>query len=63
MDKNTLTGFILIALVMIGFGWYSQPSEEEMAEMMRQDSITQVKKQQAELKKKAEAARRKNAKR
>ncbi len=56
MDKNTLTGFILIALVMIGFGWYSQPSEEEMAEMMRQDSITQVKKQQAELKKKAEAA-------
>ena len=56
MDKNTLTGFVLIALVMIGFGWYTQPSDEEVAEMIRQDSIAQVMKQQAELKQKAETA-------
>ena len=29
MDKNTVTGFILIALVLIGFSWYSQPSAEQ----------------------------------
>ena len=56
MDKNTLTGFVLIALVMIGFGWYSQPSEEEMAKLVAQDSIAQVMKEKAELKKKAESA-------
>ena len=56
MDKNTLTGFVLIALVMIGFGWFSQPSEEEMAKMVEQDSINQVMKEQAALKKKAEIA-------
>lgn len=56
MDKNTLTGFVLIALVMIGFGWYSQPSEEEIARMVEQDSIAQVMKEKAELKKKAETA-------
>ena len=39
MDKNTITGFILIALVLIGFSWYSRPSEEQIAEMARQDSI------------------------
>ena len=43
MDKNTITGFILIALVLIGFSWYSRPSEEQMAEMARQeDSIARV---------------------
>ena len=42
MDKNTVTGFILIALVLIGFNWYSRPSEAEMQEMARQDSIRQA---------------------
>lgn len=44
MDKNTITGFVLIALVLIGFSWYSQPSAEEVAQMReaaRQDSIMQ----------------------
>ena len=59
MDKNTLTGFVLIALVMIGFGWYSQPSEEELARMVEQDSIAQVMKEKAELKLKAESAAKK----
>jgi YidC/Oxa1 family membrane protein insertase len=45
MDKNTVTGFILIALVVIGFSWYSQPSREELEAMARQDSIAAVEKQ------------------
>ena len=39
MDKNTITGFVLIAAVLIGFGWYNQPSAEQIAEAARQDSI------------------------
>ncbi|MBR1499901.1 MAG: membrane protein insertase YidC [Bacteroidaceae bacterium] len=39
MDKNTITGFILIALVVIGFSWYSQPSKEELEAMAQRDSI------------------------
>ena len=42
MDKNTITGFVLIALVLIGFSWWSRPSEAQLAEMARQDSIAQV---------------------
>ena len=48
MDKNTVTGFILIALVVIGFTWYSQPSKEELEMMAKQDSIAAVEKQNAE---------------
>ena len=29
MNKNNIIGFLLIALVLIGFSWYSQPSAEE----------------------------------
>ena len=45
MDKNTVTGFILIALVVIGFSWYSQPSKEELAAMAERDSIAAVEKE------------------
>ena len=31
MDKNTLIGFALIGLVLIGFSIYNRPSEEEIA--------------------------------
>ena len=48
MDKNTIIGFLLIAAVLIGFGIYSQPSAEEIAQMQRQDSIAQVTRQQLE---------------
>lgn len=52
MDKNTITGFILIALVVIGFSWYSQPSREELEAMAQRDSIAAVEQQkQAEAKK------------
>ncbi len=46
MDKNTVTGFILIALVVIGFSWYSQPSREELEAMARQDSIAAAQQKQ-----------------
>ena len=42
MDKNTLTGFILIAAVLIGFSYFSRPSEAEMEAQRRQDSIATV---------------------
>ena len=29
MDKNNIIGFLLIAVVLIGFSWYNQPSAEE----------------------------------
>ena len=58
MDKNTLTGFILIAAVLIGFSYFSRPSEAEMeAQRRQQDSIAmaQQKAQMAqEAKEKAE---------
>ena len=54
MDKNTIIGFVLIAAVLIGFSWWSRPSEEEIAQQRMQDSITAVAKQTAEQKLKAE---------
>ena len=56
MDKNTITGFILIALVVIGFSWYSQPSREELEAVARQDSIAAVEKQKQEEAEKSKAA-------
>lgn len=55
MDKNTITGFILIAAILIGFSWWSQPSAEERAEMMRQDSIASVARKKAEQQRKTAA--------
>ena len=42
MDKNTITGFILMALVLIGFSWYSRPSEEQIKAQHERDSIAAV---------------------
>ena len=45
MDKNTLVGFVLIGAVIIGFGIYNTPNQEERARAQHyQDSIQQVKK-------------------
>ena len=60
MDKNNIIGFVLIALVLIGFTWYQQPSAEEQRSAFVQDSIAQVTKAKAEKQAKlAEAARQK----
>ena len=53
MDKNTITGFILIAAVLIGFSWWTQPSEEQKAQMRLQDSLENVARVKAEQTKKA----------
>ncbi len=48
MDKNTITGFVLIAALLIGFSWWNKPSEEEIALQRTQDSIANVEKKKAE---------------
>jgi YidC/Oxa1 family membrane protein insertase len=46
MDKNTVIGFILIGLLIIGFSWWNQPSKEQMAAQQRyQDSISAIRQQ------------------
>ncbi len=46
MDKNTITGFILIALILVGFSYFSRPSEEQIERQKRyNDSIAQVEQQ------------------
>ena len=42
MNRNTVTGFVLIALVLIGFSWWTTPSQEQLAEQARQDSIARA---------------------
>ena len=57
MDKNTLVGFILIGAVIVGFGIYNTPNQEERARAQHyQDSIQQVVQQKEELRKTQEAA-------
>ena len=59
MNKDTIIGFVLIALVLIGFSWYNQPSAEEIEAAQKQDSIAAVMKENAAKKQKAEEAARK----
>lgn len=47
MNKDTIIGFVLIAIVLIGFSWYNQPSAEEIEAARRQDSIAAVTKEKA----------------
>ena len=54
MDKNTIIGLVLIAALLIGYSWYTKPSEEEIAQQRMQDSITAVAKEKAEQQMKAE---------
>ena len=57
MDKNTITGLVLIAVLLVGFSFLSRPSKEQLAAQQRYyDSIAQVQQREADLKAKAEAA-------
>ncbi len=48
MDKNTIIGFVLIGVVLIGFSIFNRPSQEELERMQRyNDSIALVQKQEA----------------
>ena len=54
MNRDTIIGFVLIALVLIGFSWYNSPSKEEMEAARLQDSIANATAQlQQEAKKEA----------
>jgi YidC/Oxa1 family membrane protein insertase len=62
MNRDTLIGFVLIGIVLIGFSWWNQPSEEQIEQYQRQqDSIAamqkdvEVKAQMAEAERKAKA--------
>ena len=48
MDKNTIIGFVLIAAILVGFSWYSQPSKEEQRAKFVKDSIEQTNRAKAE---------------
>ncbi len=46
MNRDTIIGFILIALVLIGFSWWNQPSAEQIEAARKQDSLAAVKQEQ-----------------
>ena len=54
MNRDTIIGFVLIALVLIGFSWYNQPSAEQIEAQRKEDSIAAVMRENAEKKQKAE---------
>ena len=57
MDKNTITGLVLIGILLVGFSFLSRPSEEQIAAQKRYyDSIALVQQQEEALKAKTEAA-------
>ena len=63
MDKNTITGFVLIAALLFGFSWFSRPSEEEIRAQHQQDSIAAVNKaKQENERKQADAKKQEQAK-
>ncbi|MDR0893080.1 MAG: membrane protein insertase YidC [Mediterranea sp.] len=57
MDKNTITGLVLIFVLLIGFSYLSRPSQEQLDAQKRiNDSIARVQQRENELKAKQEAA-------
>ena len=55
MNRNTLIGFSLIALILIVFSWLNQPSQEEIdAYNRQQDSIAALMEQQAKIQQQAQ---------
>lgn len=48
MDRNTITGFVLIAAILIGFSIWSQPSQEELAKQQEKAKQEKVEKQKEE---------------
>ena len=51
MDKNTITGLVLIAILLVGFSFLSRPNKEQLAAQQRYyDSIAQVQQRKLKLK-------------
>ena len=56
MNRDTIIGFVLIGLVLIGFSWWNQPSEEDIEKYQhQQDSIAAVERNKAVKKQMAKA--------
>ena len=55
MNRDTVIGFVLIAVVLIGFSWYNQPSAEQIEAQRKEDSLAAVMRDNAK-KQEAEAA-------
>ena len=46
MDKNTITGFVLIGILLFAFSWFNQPSTEQIeAQRKYNDSIAKIEQQ------------------
>ncbi|WP_071146501.1 membrane protein insertase YidC [Bacteroides ihuae] len=57
MDKNTITGLVLIGILLVGFSYLSRPSSEEEAALKRyNDSIAIVQQHEESIKAKTTAA-------
>lgn len=57
MDKNTIIGLVLIGLLLIGFTYFSRPSQEQQEAWQKyNDSIALVQQQEEALRAKTEAA-------
>lgn len=57
MDKNTITGLVLIGVLLVGFSFLSRPSDEDLAAQKKYyDSIAVVQKQKEALEAKTTAA-------
>ena len=62
MNKNTLTGLLLMAALLIGFSWYNQPSQEQVEAYKRQqDSIATATAKAEQQQREADEARREAA--
>ena len=58
MNRNTVTGFVLIAIVLIVFSWWSTPSKEQIeAQKKEQEKIELAKANEAKKQREEEAAR------
>ncbi len=53
MDKNQITGIVLIALILIGYSYFTKPTEEQIEkarqEKLRQDSLIRVQEKQEKI--------------
>ena len=57
MDKNTITGLVLIGILLVGFSFLSRPSKEQLETQKKYyDSIALVQQREEALKAKSEAA-------
>lgn len=58
MDRNTIVGLVLIFLILIGFSYYTKPSQQEIeAAKHKRDSIALVRKMEQHIIEAQEAAR------